>query len=77
VKDGRCNKGELSVPFVKKMPASKKPEPQVQDVVCPGGTSDCPQGSTCCQLADGEYGWLIKQYKILEIFKSLTHIFLF
>jgi len=26
------------------------------DVVCPGGQATCPDGSTCCQLASGDYG---------------------
>ncbi|CAF1393526.1 unnamed protein product [Adineta steineri] len=25
-------------------------------VPCPGGSSSCPDGSTCCQLSSGEYG---------------------
>eukprot|EP01136_Pigoraptor_vietnamica_P008797 Opistho-1_new@44609 len=26
------------------------------DIVCPDDESSCPDGSTCCQLADGSYG---------------------
>ncbi|CAF1486655.1 unnamed protein product [Adineta steineri] len=25
-------------------------------VPCPGGSSSCPDGSTCCQLSSGQYG---------------------
>lgn len=28
----------------------------VASVRCPGGTSSCPDGSTCCLLASGDYG---------------------
>ena len=52
VKDGRCNKGEASIPFYKKIVAKKVTE----NIACPGGGSECPTGTTCCQLADGEYG---------------------
>jgi hypothetical protein len=45
------------------MNANKKSKPVVGDVVCPGGTSDCPQGTTCCQLSDGEFGWYELLYK--------------
>jgi hypothetical protein len=56
VKDGRCNKAGVSFPFQKKIASTKKVQP-VKDVVCPGGKSDCPADTTCCALADGEYGW--------------------
>merc|ERR1719483_675252 len=29
---------------------------KVRDVVCPGGDSSLPDGSTCCQLASGQFG---------------------
>lgn len=35
-------------------------EKVINDVVCPGGSSECPTGTTCCPLADGEYGWCRK-----------------
>ncbi len=53
VQNGRCNKGEASIQFFTKFAAKKV----VKDVVCPGGQSDCPYQTTCCQLADGEFGW--------------------
>ncbi|CAH1788058.1 unnamed protein product, partial [Owenia fusiformis] len=27
-----------------------------ENIVCPGGTSMCPDGSTCCKLSSGQYG---------------------
>ena len=29
---------------------------KLQDVVCPDGQSQCPSGSTCCELSSGGYG---------------------
>ena len=29
---------------------------QVEAVICPGGTSQCPTGTTCCKLASGAWG---------------------
>ena len=52
VADGRCNKGDVSLPFYKKIEAIKTKV----DVVCPGGGAQCPSGTTCCQLSSGEYG---------------------
>jgi len=54
-KAGRCNKGELSVPFYLK--SESKPIENVKDVPCPGGSSSCPDGNTCCQLSSGQWGW--------------------
>lgn len=49
--------GDISLPFVRKF-ASKKVNKKVdEDIVCPGGQDSCPNGSTCCQLDDGSYGW--------------------
>ena len=53
-KDGRCNKGDVSLPFFTKIAAIKKEE--VSTVTCPDGQSECPDQSTCCQLASGAYG---------------------
>jgi hypothetical protein len=54
-KAGRCNKGELSIPFYIK--TESKPIEDVKDVPCPGGSSSCPDGNTCCQLSSGQWGW--------------------
>ena len=43
------------MPFYKKIEA-KKTEKVESTVVCPGGGSQCPAGTTCCELSDGEYG---------------------
>ena len=29
---------------------------KIENVVCPGGGAECPAGTTCCELGDGEYG---------------------
>ena len=29
---------------------------QVENVICPGSASQCPDGNTCCKLASGEWG---------------------
>ena len=29
---------------------------KVEDVVCPGGASQCPDQTTCCKLPTGDYG---------------------
>ena len=29
---------------------------QVGSVICPDGSSECPNGQTCCKLSTGEYG---------------------
>jgi hypothetical protein len=58
VKDGRCNKGDVSLPFFRKSkssPSKQNSRPNV-DQVCPGGSSQCPSGSTCCQLSTGDFG---------------------
>ena len=56
VADGRCNKGDVSMPFYKKIEA-KKNKKLDESVVCPGGGgAECPTGTTCCQLSSGEYG---------------------
>ena len=56
VADGRCNKGDVSVPFYKKTSAKPVKE-QMPSVICPDQSSQCPDGSTCCKLASGQYGW--------------------
>ncbi len=54
-KDGRCNKGDISIPFYKKVAATKRVEKSPQ-TLCPGGLVDCNDDSTCCQLPSGQYG---------------------
>jgi hypothetical protein len=48
-----------SVSWVEKVPGKriKKVEQKVEDVPCPGGSSSCPDGNTCCQLSSGQWGW--------------------
>jgi len=58
---GTCKQDELSVPWAQKFPATKH-QPRVvaalEDgpVVCPDKKSQCPEGSTCCQLSGGAWG---------------------
>lgn len=50
---GQCDNhhDNTRLPWQQKMPANTKPGV----VVCPDGSSQCPTGSTCCQLATGQY----------------------
>ena len=61
VADGRCNKGDVSIPFFNKFSASKvkeiKEEKSKETITCPGGAAECPDGTTCCQLSSGQWGW--------------------
>lgn len=53
----RCIQTSLpSIPMLVKFPARKRVSTPVSSVRCPGGTSSCPDGSTCCLLASGGYG---------------------
>ena len=52
---GTCTKGSKSIPMLQKMPASKRSF-KMNNVVCPGGQSECPDGNTCCKLSSGQYG---------------------
>ncbi|KAJ7353893.1 hypothetical protein OS493_031600 [Desmophyllum pertusum] len=54
VSAGTCSKGSDLVAMLQKIPASKIIA-EVSNVVCPD-ESQCPDGSTCCQLASGQYG---------------------
>jgi len=59
VADGRCNKGDVSLPFYKKIESiavKKEKEVSLSSVVCPDGSSFCPRDYTCCKMADGAYG---------------------
>ena len=53
VKDGRCNKGEQSIEIFTKFSAKKLTQ-KVEDVQCADGQSECPDGTTCCQLPGGD-----------------------
>ncbi|XP_064647998.1 SCO-spondin-like isoform X2 [Lineus longissimus] len=49
---GNCLKGTSSIPWMIKTSGIK----QVKRVICPDGSSSCPNGNTCCKLASGQYG---------------------
>lgn len=55
VQDGRCNKGDVSLPFYKKIQAKTTKKEKVS-IECPGGGTECPSGTTCCELDSGDYG---------------------
>ena len=44
VKDGRCNKGDVSLPFYKKIAATPKINKENVGTECPGGGAECPTG---------------------------------
>ena len=53
VSQGTCTKGAKVMEMVAKRPALKTPN---ANVICPGGTAQCPSGNTCCMTASGQYG---------------------
>jgi hypothetical protein len=64
VKDGRCNKGTESIPFLVKTDAIhlKNEEKEPSNNICPGGSSECSDDFTCCQIPTGQYGWLFSGF---------------
>ena len=52
---GKCNQASHSMSWYE---VALRNENRVtsKDVVCPGGEAKCPDGSTCCELASGDYG---------------------
>ena len=48
---GTCHNDDVEVPMVTKIAARP-----VNNVVCPGGRSQCPDGNTCCKLSSGQWG---------------------
>ncbi|XP_071803733.1 uncharacterized protein [Asterias amurensis] len=50
---GTCTKGDMTLPWETKNVAQPI---KVEAVICPGGTSQCPSGTTCCRLASGQWG---------------------
>ena len=66
-KDGRCNKGDVSLPFFTKIAAikndiktvhriSKRSTPVNDKALCPGGDVICSDDFTCCSLPSGQQG---------------------
>ena len=51
---GQCIRGEHSIPLLQKLPAVQL-EGGVNNVPCPGGQVACPDQTTCCQMASGQY----------------------
>ncbi|KAM7436775.1 hypothetical protein ABFA07_013503 [Porites harrisoni] len=56
VAEGTCTKGDKTKILVSKNIQALKKIVKAKNVVCPGGTSECPDGSTCCKLSSGEWG---------------------
>ena len=56
---GKCDRGESSVSmtwFTKTAATPVREEKTSSAVLCPDGKGTCPEGSTCCLLASGQYG---------------------
>ena len=53
-KQGKCTRGNFVAPMRKKIAGMKIRN--VENVVCPDGTTSCDSGYTCCKLASGGYG---------------------
>ncbi|XP_034414303.1 granulin b isoform X1 [Cyclopterus lumpus] len=55
---GRCVNRTVSLPWRRRLPP--RPAPQLEEklkaVVCPDRESECPDDTTCCQMADGSWG---------------------
>ena len=51
VTQGSCKEGDAQVDWFAKTPAK-----QLENVICPDGSSECPDGNTCCKLSSGQYG---------------------
>ncbi|XP_077979178.1 uncharacterized protein LOC144434584 isoform X2 [Glandiceps talaboti] len=65
VPHSKCNKGDLTFPWVEKTQAKSVSDiissgndviTFVDDVVCPGEQQKCPDGNTCCNTIAGFYG---------------------
>ena len=52
-KDGRCNKGDVSLPFYNKIKSI--PSKSLDHIICPDGLATCPSDATCCQMASGQF----------------------
>ncbi len=52
---GKCRKDDHFIDFLTKLPASPVSEVRVKNVPCPGEKQACPDGTTCCQMASGQY----------------------
>ncbi|XP_054455244.1 granulin b [Anoplopoma fimbria] len=56
----KCETSSLkSFPMLEKLPARRRENnsaPIVGSVLCPGGTSSCPDSYTCCLQTSGDYG---------------------
>ncbi|CAH1239034.1 GRN [Branchiostoma lanceolatum] len=54
VSTGKCNKGDISLPWFEKSPAITMEE-EVSNVQC-DSTHECPSKHTCCKLSSGQWG---------------------
>ncbi|XP_068439394.1 granulin b [Clinocottus analis] len=57
----RCVNNTVSLPWMRRLPARRAPlaaqlQEKLKAVVCPDRESECPDDTTCCQLADGSWG---------------------
>ena len=55
VANGSCSRESDSVPMLAKIPGIRS-KPKENNVICPGGQAQCPDGTTCCKLSSGGWG---------------------
>ena len=54
-KEGKCQKGDHIMDMLQKVSAVAIVGEKVENVPCPGGQEACPDQTTCCQMASGQY----------------------
>ncbi|XP_078571844.1 uncharacterized protein LOC144859249 isoform X1 [Branchiostoma floridae x Branchiostoma japonicum] len=54
VSTGKCHKGDVSIPWLEKVPSIAMEE-EVSNVKC-DATHECPAKHTCCKLTSGQWG---------------------
>ena len=75
---GKCDRGESSVSmtwFTKTAATPVREEKTSSAVLCPDGKGTCPEGSTCCLLASGQYA-CCPLPKVAQWFYSFYFLFL-
>ncbi|XP_020773799.1 granulin b isoform X2 [Boleophthalmus pectinirostris] len=51
----KCVNQTISLPWITRLPTTQLEEP-VKAVICPDMMSECPDGTTCCELPDSTWG---------------------
>ena len=52
---GTCSRGLTSFSWFTKTKAEPIVQETIKDVPCPGGSSSCPDNTTCCQMKSGAW----------------------